>query len=113
GAAFRKAIRAMGLEALPAEDVASPTVTAVALPSAVWKDSGKINQIMLRKHRIMIGAGISSLSGKIIRVGHMCVTASSRYIIPTLAALRDTFKELGISLNDGTNVFAEEISGRA
>ncbi|MEM2973617.1 MAG: alanine--glyoxylate aminotransferase family protein [Candidatus Caldarchaeum sp.] len=113
GAAFRKAIRAMGLETFPAEETASPTVTAVALPSAVWKDSGKINQIMLRKHRIMIGAGISSLSGKIIRVGHMCVTASSRYIIPTLTALRDTFKELGISLNDGTNVFAEEISGSA
>ncbi|MCS7137783.1 MAG: alanine--glyoxylate aminotransferase family protein [Candidatus Caldarchaeum sp.] len=112
-AAFRKAVRAMGLETLPAEEVASPTVTAIALPSTVWKDAAKINQVMLRKHRIMIGAGIASLSGKIIRVGHMCVTASSRYILPTLSALRDSFNEVGLSLNDGTGVFSKEISGRA
>ncbi|MCS7110020.1 MAG: alanine--glyoxylate aminotransferase family protein [Candidatus Caldarchaeum sp.] len=109
GAAFRKAVRAMGLETLPSEKDASPVVTAVTLPSSIWKDGGKVNQIMLRKHRIMVGGGLAKLHGKIIRVGHMCVTASSRYVVPTLAALKDTFEELGISLNDGVDAFVKSM----
>jgi len=109
-AAFRKAIRAMGLETLPSEDIASPLVTAISLPSQLWKDAGKINKIMVDKYGIMIGGGIAALHGKIIRVGHMCLTASSRYILPTLAALQATFWELGLSLADGKEVFQTELS---
>jgi alanine-glyoxylate transaminase/serine-glyoxylate transaminase/serine-pyruvate transaminase len=112
-AAFRQSIRAMGLETLPVENLASPTVTAVSIPSALWKDAGKINQIMLKKHRIMIGGGLGQLHGKIIRIGHMCVTASTRYIVPTLAALQDTFKELGVQLNEGVSTFIARVSGQA
>ncbi len=108
-AAFRKAIREMGLETLPGEEVASPTVSAIRLPASIWPQADRINQLMLKKHRIMIGGGIASLHGKIIRVGHMCVTASSRYIIPTLAALKDSFNELGLTLKDGVEVFSEEL----
>ncbi|MEM4281044.1 MAG: alanine--glyoxylate aminotransferase family protein [Candidatus Caldarchaeum sp.] len=111
-AAFRKAVRSMGLETLPSESVASPTVTAIQLPAAVWKDSGKIAQTMLKKHRIMIGGGIAALHGKILRIGHMCVTASTRYIMPTLVALRDSFKSVGLSLNDGVETFVSEIAGK-
>ncbi|MEM4573957.1 MAG: alanine--glyoxylate aminotransferase family protein [Candidatus Caldarchaeum sp.] len=110
GAAFRKAIRAMGLEILPNEKDASPVVTAVSLPSTLWKDGGKVNQIMLQKHRIMIGGGLVKLHGRIIRIGHMCVTASTRYIVPTLAALRDTFNILGLTLNDGIETFMKNVS---
>ncbi|MDW8084034.1 MAG: alanine--glyoxylate aminotransferase family protein [Candidatus Caldarchaeum sp.] len=109
GAAFRRAVRAMGLETLPNERDASPVVTAISLPSSLWKDGGRVNQIMLQKHRIMIGGGLAKLHGKIIRVGHMCVTASTRYIVPTLAALRDTFEELGLSLNDGVETFIKTV----
>ncbi|MCS7133563.1 MAG: alanine--glyoxylate aminotransferase family protein [Candidatus Caldarchaeum sp.] len=109
GAAFRRAVRVMGLETLPSEKDASPVVTAVSLPSSIWKDGGRVNQIMLRKHRIMVGGGLAKLHGKIIRIGHMCVTASSRYIVPTLAALKDTFEELGISLNDGVDAFLKSM----
>ncbi|MDJ0273411.1 MAG: alanine--glyoxylate aminotransferase family protein [Candidatus Caldarchaeum sp.] len=107
--AFRKAVRSMGLETLPEERDASPVVTAVALPSSLWKDGGKVGQIMLQKHRIMIGGGLAQLHNKIIRIGHMCVTASSRYIVPTLAALRDTFQQLGYTLNDGVETFMKNI----
>lgn len=110
--AFRKSVRAMGLETLPSERDASPVVTAVSLPSTLWKDGGRVNQIMLQKHRIMVGGGIAQLHGKIIRVGHMCVTASTRYIVPTLAALKDTFEELGFSLNDGVETFVKNVSKR-
>jgi alanine-glyoxylate transaminase/serine-glyoxylate transaminase/serine-pyruvate transaminase len=109
-AAFRKAVRAMGLEMLPPEDIASPLVTAISLPTQIWRDSGKINKIMLEKYGIMIGGGIASLHGKIIRIGHMCLTASSRYILPTLAALESTFRELGLPVKDGKEVFTSELS---
>jgi len=111
-AAFRKAVRAMGLETLPEERIASPTVTAIQLPNSIWSEAGKINQIMLRKHKIMIGGGIAALHGKIIRIGHMCVTASSRYIVMTLNALRDTFREVGLNLNDGIDTFMGELRSR-
>jgi alanine-glyoxylate transaminase/serine-glyoxylate transaminase/serine-pyruvate transaminase len=109
-AAFRKAIRAMGLETLPPEEIASPLVTAISLPNQLWKDAGRINKIMVEKYGIMIGGGIASLRGKIIRVGHMCITASSRYILPTLAALEGTFRELGLDISDGKEVFLKELS---
>ncbi|MEM4315303.1 MAG: alanine--glyoxylate aminotransferase family protein [Nitrososphaerota archaeon] len=108
-AAFRKAVRAMGLETLPSEEIASPLVTAISLPSQVWKDAGRIGKIMVGKYGIMIGGGIASLHGKIIRVGHMCITASSRYLLPTLAALEGTFRELGLSVSDGKEVFQAEL----
>ncbi|MEM1964609.1 MAG: alanine--glyoxylate aminotransferase family protein [Candidatus Caldarchaeum sp.] len=111
-AAFRRSVRAMGLETLPSEAVASPTVTAIQLPAAVWKDAGKISQTMLKKHRIMIGGGIAALHGKILRIGHMCVTASTRYLVPTLAALRDSFNTVGLELNDGVETFMSEIAGK-
>ncbi|MEM4416963.1 MAG: alanine--glyoxylate aminotransferase family protein [Nitrososphaerota archaeon] len=109
-AAFRKAVRAMGLEMLPSEEAASPLVSAISLPTQLWKDAGKINKIMLEKHGIMIGGGIASLHGKIIRVGHMCLTASTRYILPTLAALEATFRELGLPVKDGKETFISELS---
>jgi len=111
-AAFRAAVRAMELEVFPKEQVASPTITAIKVPEKIASSgqAGKINELMASKHRVMIGGGVEKLSGKIIRVGHMGATASSRYILPTLSALQSTFRQLGYEAADGTGTFSMELS---
>lgn len=95
-AAFRAAVKKMGLELISKnEEYASPTITAAALPPSLH---GKIDQIvgnMFEEFRIMISRGIAATEKTAIRVGHMGLTASPRYLVPTLTALSETFRSLG------------------
>jgi aspartate aminotransferase-like enzyme len=74
----------MGLSLIAQEEYASPTVSAIALPSNI--DSKVVMKRMEEEYGIMISTTwLIKVNG--IRIGHMGYTAQERFIVPTLYAL--------------------------
>ena len=68
--ATRRAVRAWGLEILcqePAEY--SSALTAVMMPAG--HDADRLRKIILEHFDMSLGQGLSKLSGKIFRIGHL------------------------------------------
>ncbi len=68
--ATRRAVRAWGLEIL-AQDPAeySSSLTAVMMPAG--HDADRLRGVVLRSFDMSLGQGLSKLSGKIFRIGHL------------------------------------------
>lgn len=97
--ATREGVRAMGLKVLPEEDVAADSVTGVLVPQGL---DVKIRKMLEEEHNIMVGGNIGKYGKDIlIRIGHMGLTASPEYVLPTLYALQSVLKKLGQKLPEG------------
>ena len=83
---MREGLTGMGLELFTEERFYSSTVT-VAKARPAW--SGALRKMLLEKHDIMIADGLESLSGKIIRIGHMGTSATPKAISKTVDAISD------------------------
>jgi alanine-glyoxylate transaminase/serine-glyoxylate transaminase/serine-pyruvate transaminase len=69
-AATRAAVRAWGLEVLCQEPSEySPVLTAVMMPPG--HDADRFREIVLEKFNMSLGAGLTKLSGKVFRIGHL------------------------------------------
>jgi aspartate aminotransferase-like enzyme len=111
GKAVREGIRALGLECLPKEEIASDTVTALTLPNEISED--EVRQILKEKYNIMISLMNNLIGLNGIRIGHMGVTASQFYVLPTLAALEQILSSLGFKIKPGSAVTAAmDVYGR-
>jgi alanine-glyoxylate transaminase/serine-glyoxylate transaminase/serine-pyruvate transaminase len=70
GAATRAAVRAWGLEVLCLEPSEySPVLTAVRMPPG--HDADLLRDIVLDNFNMSLGAGLTKLSGKVFRIGHL------------------------------------------
>lgn len=107
GRALREAMRAVGLESLPEEEVASSTLSVIEVPPGTDK---MIRKTLRDEFDIMVAGGLSELRGRVLRIGHMGVTASRRCVIPTIRAIEVALNRLGLldSLEAGVEV-AERI----
>jgi aspartate aminotransferase-like enzyme len=65
----RDNVKALGLELLADERVASNTVTAVKVPEGV--DGGALNKMMRTEYNTVLAGGQGALTGKIFRIGHL------------------------------------------
>lgn len=99
--ATRAAIRALGLELLPAMEYASDTVTAVQCPMTVNVD--KLRKTLLEKYRVMVAGGQGELKGKIFRIAHMGFCTNTDILL-TIAALEMALNECGYKADFGTGV---------
>ena len=108
--AVRKALRTMGFRTVTDEQYASPTVTSAFIPEEMHGKLNDILSIMKEKFRILIGSGVDENEKDIIRIGHMGVTASIQYLVPTLSALVKTLKLLGYSPQDGASEFVKTLN---
>ena len=82
-------MRTIGLEILPDEAFASSTVTAISLSDPAQDG---VRSIMEKDFGIMISGGLTLLKGKIIRVGHMGLTATDACIERTATALEKSLE---------------------
>ncbi|MFX1465553.1 MAG: pyridoxal-phosphate-dependent aminotransferase family protein [Promethearchaeota archaeon] len=111
GKAVREGIRALGLKCLPKEEIASDTVTALLLPEGISEID--LRQFIEDKFNIMVSLMKSLIGLEGIRIGHMGVTASQFYVIPTLAALEKTLSIFGFKTKPGSAVAAAmDVYGR-
>ena len=87
----RKMVREIGFDILPEENVASSTVSAVKLADP---SQDVVRAIMDKEFGITISGGLSLLKGKIIRIGHMGLTATDACIKRTVTSLEKSMKLL-------------------
>ncbi len=81
-----KAAEALGLEPFPEGiEYASPTVTALLTPDSL--SASEIFTIAWERYGVMFGMGLGSKKEKIIRIGHMGVTASRHYLLIAYSTL--------------------------
>ena len=95
GTATRAAIVSAGLT-LHLKSGYSNTVTVFDIPSETTADA--ILSTMRDKHGILLSGSFDSLSGKVIRIGHMGANATFDNMMATMDALSDTLTELGVPL---------------
>lgn len=101
--ACRAGVRAMGLRMWPARDeIAAASVTSIRVPDG-------ITDIQVRDHaRATYGVQLSAGqgAGNIIRIGHMGATARPAYAIAGLAAVGQTMRDLGVTVDLGAGIDA-------
>lgn len=93
GKAVREAVKTLSLELFSEKEIASDTLTAIKVPKGV--DSKKVQNIMKEKYGVLIAGGLEKLSTHIWRIGHMGMTASPDFILPTLRAFGGALQEVG------------------
>jgi alanine-glyoxylate transaminase/serine-glyoxylate transaminase/serine-pyruvate transaminase len=70
GEATRRAVRAWGLELLPANpEEYSPALTAVVMPAG--HDADAFRAVVLERFDMSLGAGLGQLKGRVFRIGHL------------------------------------------
>jgi len=106
GRAFRAGIEAMRLEMFPDKSVRSDTVSCIKTPPGI--EPAAIVKRMRETYGILIGTGLDKMRTTTLRVGHMGITASPLYILPTLSALEMTLRELGYRSEAGAGVAAAQ-----
>ena len=104
--AIHAALPHLGVTLFPDKELASPTMTAILPPEGVKE--GDIRRILREKYSILVAGGLEEYYEKMFRIGHMAITASHEYIIPTIAALELTMKELGVKVEPGSAVSAAQ-----
>lgn len=106
GRAFRAGVEAMRLEMFPAASVRSDTVSCIKTPPGI--EPAAVVKHMRQTYGILIGTGLDKLRATTLRVGHMGITASPLYVLPTLSALEMTLRELGYRSEAGAGVAAAQ-----
>jgi aspartate aminotransferase-like enzyme len=92
GAYTRRGVKALGLELLADERVASDTVTAVKVPDGV--DAAALRRLLREDYGVVLAGGQGALSGKIVRIGHMGLVSEAD-IDAALTALGQALTRLG------------------
>lgn len=106
GRAFRAGLDAMRLEMFPHPSIVSNTVSCLKAPAGI--DPAAIVKHMRDHYGILIGTGLDKMRTTTLRVGHMGITSSPLYILPTLSALELTLRDLGYRTEAGAGVAAAQ-----
>ena len=106
GRAFRAGVEAMRLEMFPDKSIQSDTVSCIKTPTGI--EAAAVVSHMRQIYGILIGTGLDKMRTTSLRVGHMGITASPFYILPTLSALEMTLRELGYRSEAGAGVAAAQ-----
>jgi len=106
GRAFRAGLDAMRLEMFPDPSLYSDTVSCVRTPNGI--EPAAVVKHMREWHGILIGTGLGEIRTSTLRVGHMGITASPFYLLPTLSAIEMTLAELGWKAEAGAGVAAAQ-----
>ncbi|MEG0998060.1 MAG: alanine--glyoxylate aminotransferase family protein [Clostridiales bacterium] len=102
----RTGLKALGLELLAPDDIASPAVTSVACPKGI--DPTKLRQVLLAKYNVVIAGGQGKFAGDTFRIGHLGAVQAMD-LIAVMAALELTLKELGADVEIGKGVRAMQM----
>jgi len=106
GRAFRAGIEAIGLDLFPDPGIASDTVSCFKTPNGT--EPRAVIARMKEAYGILITSGIERIRETTLRVGHMGITASPIYILPTLSALELALRDLGYKSEPGVGVAAAQ-----
>ena len=106
GRAFRAGLDAMRLEMFAEASILSDTVSCFRAPRDI--DPARVVTEMRDRYGILIGTGLDKIRTSTLRVGHMGITSSPLYVLPTLSALEMTLRDLGYRSEAGAGVAAAQ-----
>jgi aspartate aminotransferase-like enzyme len=106
GRAFRAGLGAMRIEMFPDASLASNTVSCFKTPHGI--DPAAVVKHMRDHYGILIGTGLDKMRTTTLRVGHMGITSSPLYILPTLSSLEMTLRDLDHRMESGAGVAAAQ-----
>ena len=102
-AVFRAGVRALGLDLWPrSDDIAADCVSAIAVPDGLTDT--QVRAHCRERYGVMISSGQGA--GNLVRVGHMATSARGLYPVVGLAAVGQTFLDLGARVDVGAGVEA-------
>lgn len=101
----RAAIKAIGLELLAQDQVASPAVTAVKSPAGILPST--ITGKMREKYNVVVAGGQAKLKDEIFRIGHLGYVQPAD-LLAALAALEMVLRDEGIDVKLGSAVAAAQ-----
>jgi aspartate aminotransferase-like enzyme len=102
GRAFRAGLAAMRIEMFPDASLVSDTVSCFKAPAGIVTST--VVTHMRDRYGILIGTGLDKIRTTTLRVGHMGITSSPFYVLPTLSALEMTLRDLGYRTEPGAGV---------
>jgi aspartate aminotransferase-like enzyme len=106
GRAFRAGLDAMRVEMFAHPSLHSDTVSCFKTPNGI--EPAAVVTLMRERFGILIGTGLGEIRGSTLRVGHMGITASPLYVLPTLSAIEMALSELGHKSEAGAGVAAAQ-----
>jgi len=106
GRAFRAGLDAMRLEMFADASLLSDTVSCFRAPRDI--DPACVVSEMRDRYGILIGTGLDKIRTSTLRVGHMGITSSPLYVLPTLSALEMALRDLGYRSEAGAGVAAAQ-----
>jgi len=83
--ALRAGLERLGFEYIGRDGARLPQLNAVKVPAGV--DEARLRAILLNDFNLEIGAGLGALAGKIVRIGLMGQSCTSRNVLFCLSAL--------------------------
>lgn len=102
----RMAVKAWGLEMCAKEpELWSDTVTAIMVPND--HDSRQLLDIAYHNYGLSFGAGLSQLSGKVLRIGHLGYL-NEIMVLQAVSGCEMVFKQAGLSIELGSGVAATQ-----
>jgi len=99
----RAGVKALDLELLAGDEVASPSVTAVKVPEGL-KPADIISPLRER-HGVIVAAGQGEVKDRVFRIGHLGYV-TTHDILTGLSALEDVLALYGLRPRDGAGVAA-------
>jgi len=102
-AAFRAAVRSIGLRLVCEEPASANTLTVAYYPDGV-RDA-EFRKTMAEKYGVVVAGGLGPLSQKAFRVGHMG-NVNRNDILATIAAVEGSLTEQGYNFTAGSAVAA-------
>jgi len=102
-AAFRAAIRSVGLRPLCEESASASTLTVACYPDGV-RDA-EFRKTMAEKYGVVVAGGLGPLSQRVFRVGHMG-NVNRNDILATIAAVEGSLAEQGYTFTAGAAIAA-------
>ncbi|KPV44056.1 pyridoxal-phosphate-dependent aminotransferase family protein [Alicyclobacillus ferrooxydans] len=102
----RTGVRALGLQLLAEDSVASPTLTAVMFDTV---DADEFRKYLRQQFHVAVGGGLGKLKGKILRLGHMGYTDAGD-VLKLISVLELGLHVVGHKVELGTGIAAAQNS---
>jgi alanine-glyoxylate transaminase/serine-glyoxylate transaminase/serine-pyruvate transaminase len=100
----RAAVKAWGLQTVALDSKwDSDTVTAIRVPEGY--DAVKVIDIAYRRYNLALGAGLSQLSGKVFRIGHLG-DLNELMLLGAIAGTELALLDVGVPIQPGSGVAA-------
>ena len=90
--ALRAGLEGLGFEYIGRDGARLPQLNAVKVPPGV--DEARLRAMLLNEYNLEVGAGLGALAGKIIRIGLMGQSCTTRNVLFCLSALNAALTQL-------------------